>query len=87
MDLFQHYQLVHLHGTAHNEVQTRVPPVHELVLPLLDYVTHFGLPGEDVGSDISRDALLLALGVRREELREANFALAGHEDDEIPSFR
>lgn len=85
VDLLQNDQLVHLHGRPHDEVQARVPPVHELVLPLLDDVAHFGLARQDVGCDVAQDALLLRFGVGGEELREADLALAGHEDDEIPA--
>ena len=86
MNLLQNNELIGpLAGNADDKVQAGVPPVNEFVLPLLDNVAHLGRPGEDVGSDVAEDPALVGFGVGREELGQANLALSGHEDDEIPS--
>jgi len=86
MNLLQNNEFIGpLAGNADDKVQAGVPPVNEFVLPLLDNVAHLGRPGEDVGGDVAEDPALVGFGVGREELGQANLALSGHEDDEIPS--
>mmetsp|Transcript_8062 Transcript_8062/g.13349 ORF Transcript_8062/g.13349 Transcript_8062/m.13349 type:complete len:223 (+) Transcript_8062:203-871(+) len=85
MNLLQNNELIGpLAGNADDKVQAGVPPVHEFVFPLLDNVAHLGRPGEDVGGDVAEDSALVGFGVGREELSQADLALPGHEDDEIP---
>ena len=45
MNLLQNDKFVHLHWSAHYEVQARISPVHEFEFPLLDYVAHLSLTG------------------------------------------
>eukprot|EP00562_Extubocellulus_spinifer_P032737 CAMPEP_0178727168 /NCGR_PEP_ID=MMETSP0699-20121125/27716_1 /TAXON_ID=265572 /ORGANISM="Extubocellulus spinifer, Strain CCMP396" /LENGTH=105 /DNA_ID=CAMNT_0020378857 /DNA_START=217 /DNA_END=536 /DNA_ORIENTATION=- len=79
MDLLQNDKLVGpLAGHPDDEVEGGIPPVHELVLSLLDDVAHLGCAGEDVGGDVAEDPPLVGFGVRREELREADLPLPGH---------
>ena len=86
MNLLQNNELIGpLAGNADDKVQAGVPPVNEFVLPLLDNVAHLGRPGEDVGGDVAEDPALVGFGVGREEFGQADLALSGHEDDEIPS--
>lgn len=85
MYLFQHNQFIHLHRRSHNKIQTCISSVHKFIFPLFNNIAHFGLAGEYVGGNIAQYALLLRVGVAREEFRETDFALSGHEHDEIPS--
>ena len=88
VDLLQRDELVGAAaGNARDEVQGRVPPVHVLVLSLLDDVAHLGRPGEDVGGNVPQDPPLVALSVRREELGQPDLALPRHEHDEVPPYR
>ena len=86
MNLLQNNKLVgSLAGNAHDKVQAGVPPVNELKFSLLDDVAHLGRTGQDVGGNVAEDPALVGLGVGREELGQADLALSGHEDNEIPS--
>lgn len=87
MNLLQHNQLIHLHRCPHNKIQTRISPIDKLELPLFDNVAHFSLTGQDVRGNVAEDAALFGFGVGGEEFGETDFALAGHEDDEVPAAR
>jgi len=85
MNLLQDNQLIHFHRTSRHKIQTGIPPVNELILPLLDDIAHLGLTGKNVGGNVAKDASFFGLGVGGEEFGEANFSLAGHEDYEVPA--
>ena len=52
---------------------------------LLNDIAHFGSSRQDIRRNISKNASLFGLGVRRKELGETDFTLPRHEHNEMPS--
>mmetsp|Transcript_9997 Transcript_9997/g.12607 ORF Transcript_9997/g.12607 Transcript_9997/m.12607 type:complete len:104 (+) Transcript_9997:540-851(+) len=84
MNLLQNKQFIHVQWHTNTEIQRGIPPVYKFAISLLDNVAHLGLSWEDVSSDIADDASLFGFSVGGKEFGEADFALAGHEDYEMP---
>ena len=87
MNLFQYNQFIHPRRRhTHHKIQTRIPPIHKLVISLFQNITQFRCSREDICHNIPENTAFFGFRVGGiKKFREPDFALPGHQDDETPT--